>query len=164
MVGRWARASLGKGPGSHNKKPRHIQKKKKSRSIKDYLTEILYQRHSLDKHRFHLENLLFLSQQWLSEIILRRLSGLSEEEMDSFIHSVLYKQPNKYFFYCNSREPLQKQWFDYLWAHHPFIHLKKISGIVEGHSSETFIKKQSYPNQLNCRTETSLVNNSGQIF
>lgn len=29
MVGRWARASLGKGPGSHNKKPRHIQKKKK---------------------------------------------------------------------------------------------------------------------------------------
>lgn len=111
---------------------------------------------------FHLENLLFYLVMAAGNIVLRRI--LSSVRKNGFIYPFSYITSLKKYFYLNRKEPLGKQWFDCPWAYLPFIYLSKISRIVEQHSSETFIRKKTYPNQLNCRNETSLVNNTGQVL
>ena len=64
------------------------------------------------------------------DIVLGRILGSVRKK---WIHlSIqLYNQPKEYTGFLNYREPLGKQWFNCLWAYLPFIHLNKISGIVE---------------------------------
>lgn len=149
--------SLGKALNAIIRSQGFIQRK--WRSIKGYLTVISHQSHNLGKCFLLRISFILNLIMAAGNIVLRRILSSVRKKMDSFIHSI-----NKKYFYLNHKEPLGKQWFDCPWAYLPFIYLNKVSRIVEQYSSETFIRKHTYHNQLNCRNETSLVNNTGQVL